>query len=168
MCMDDQILSAYLDGELQEPWKSQVMAHIEQCPACRNRFESLQDLDQSVKAADLDPDLIAQSQARVLHKLEAKILKPTKQKFLNRKIKVSLPSFIGIAAAFALVFTGSLILGNSRQARSLVPANPAYNSVDTGNVVLVHNTDNSEFDSYTVEQAIQFLDKNGYSVNVKQ
>ena len=31
MCIDSQMLSAYLDGELPEPYRTQVEEHLEHC-----------------------------------------------------------------------------------------------------------------------------------------
>ena len=35
MCIDLQMLSAYMDGELKEPYRTQVKEHLDHCVACR-------------------------------------------------------------------------------------------------------------------------------------
>lgn len=34
MCPDRQIISAYLDGELESPWDTAIAEHLAACPAC--------------------------------------------------------------------------------------------------------------------------------------
>ena len=48
MCIDDGLLSSYLDGELGEPYRSQVEEHLSYCTACQSRLEKLKKLDQVV------------------------------------------------------------------------------------------------------------------------
>ena len=59
MCLDDQILSTYLDNELSEPWKSQVEEHLGNCPSCRTRFQNLMKISDTVRAAGLTDEEIA-------------------------------------------------------------------------------------------------------------
>ena len=44
MCIDSQMLSAYLDGELPEPYRTQVEEHLEHCAACRKHLEDMKAL----------------------------------------------------------------------------------------------------------------------------
>jgi anti-sigma factor RsiW len=53
MCLDDQILNTYLDGELAEPWKTQVEEHLSYCPACKARYEQLKKLHEVIAGAVL-------------------------------------------------------------------------------------------------------------------
>lgn len=48
MCLDDQILNTYLDGELGEPWKTQVIEHLNYCVACNTRLEQLKRLRETL------------------------------------------------------------------------------------------------------------------------
>lgn len=38
MCFDDQVLSAYYDGELEGVWKDRVKEHLETCSVCSSKF----------------------------------------------------------------------------------------------------------------------------------
>ncbi|MGD8113841.1 MAG: anti-sigma factor family protein, partial [Sphaerochaetaceae bacterium] len=53
MCLDDQILNTYLDGELVEPWKTQVEEHLKYCTACSSRFRQLQAVHEMVCSSRL-------------------------------------------------------------------------------------------------------------------
>jgi anti-sigma factor RsiW len=50
MCPDREILSAYLDGEIDPPWESAVAAHLASCPACRGRYEAMARTRQALMA----------------------------------------------------------------------------------------------------------------------
>jgi anti-sigma factor RsiW len=43
MCPDRQILSAYLDGEVQAPWAAVVEQHIEGCEDCRRALGRMEE-----------------------------------------------------------------------------------------------------------------------------
>jgi hypothetical protein len=44
-----ELLSGYLDGELDEQQKAQVKAHLEACPACQEELETLKQIDEHVR-----------------------------------------------------------------------------------------------------------------------
>jgi hypothetical protein len=44
-----ELLSGYLDGELDEQQKAQVKAHLEACPACQEEMETLKQIDEHVR-----------------------------------------------------------------------------------------------------------------------
>ena len=50
MCIDEALLSSYLDGELKEPYKSQTEEHLAHCSACRARLERLRTISQALAA----------------------------------------------------------------------------------------------------------------------
>jgi len=58
---EDSNLKAYLDGQLSEPEHSRVSAHLEECPACQSRVETLREQSQRVRMylASLDAGLEA-------------------------------------------------------------------------------------------------------------
>ena len=85
MCVDDELLSAYLDGELQEPWRTQVEQHLHYCSACKNRFEQLKALDAKLQSVTLSDDEIKQRQDRVLAYFERSRFPQQKKAGLFRK-----------------------------------------------------------------------------------
>jgi len=103
MCLDDQILNTYLDGELAEPWKSQIEEHLTYCKSCKIRAENIKYLRQTIKNAGVSEADIKTRQDRVLAILEKNHLSKNKSKsFLNRQIRFKLSQVIGAAAAFVV------------------------------------------------------------------
>ena len=44
-----ELLSGYLDGELDEQQKTRVESHLKNCPACREELEALRQIDEHVR-----------------------------------------------------------------------------------------------------------------------
>jgi len=171
MCLDDQILSTYLDDELSEPWKSQVEEHLSYCPSCRARYQKLTKLRNTVKAAVLTDDEIAPRQERVLSMIEKNYLnKKTKQSFWKKHFRVSSPQLIGVAAAFVVVFIGSWSIfgGNKNDA---IPLPELNTTIDLKNITPVRSTDNAttskSLESYSLEEILKNLDARGYDVDIR-
>ncbi|MDD4574620.1 MAG: zf-HC2 domain-containing protein, partial [Sphaerochaeta sp.] len=59
MCVDDELLNTYLDGELDEPWRTQVEEHLGYCNACRQRLDQLRQLQQRIASAVLSDEDIS-------------------------------------------------------------------------------------------------------------
>ncbi len=70
MCLDDQILNTYLDGELKEPWKSQVEEHLSYCKSCSRKYETLKQLSETIREAELSQEEIQSHQDRVFSMIE--------------------------------------------------------------------------------------------------
>jgi anti-sigma factor RsiW len=52
-CKQEQLLNAYLDGELTEAQAAELKRHLADCPGCRRTFEGLRHADALVR--DLPP-----------------------------------------------------------------------------------------------------------------
>lgn len=172
MCLDDQILNTYLDGELAEPWKTQVEEHLSYCPACKARFEQLRKLHEVIAGAVLTDEEIAPHQAKVLSFIEHNYLdKHKKVSFFRRKLKVGIPTIITAAAAFVVVFIGAFVLfgTNGQQTAEIIPGMTM--TVDSANIMQVRASDNiaasRTLDSYSLEEILKYLDGKGYDVDVR-
>jgi anti-sigma factor RsiW len=55
MCPDREILSAWLDGEIETPWDRALEEHVSSCPDCRARLERLEAVRRSMLEAPV-PD----------------------------------------------------------------------------------------------------------------
>ena len=173
MCLDDQILSTYLDGELTEPWKSQVEEHLSYCAGCRERYFKLQSLRDTVRSAVLTNEEIAPRQEKVLALIEKNKLskKPTKVSFLKKHFNISAPQIIGVAAAFVVVFIGSWAVfgGNSKDNKIALP--DVNTTIDLKNITPVRSTDNAttskSLESYSLDEILKNLDARGYDVDIK-
>lgn len=165
MCLDDQMLNTYLDGELQEPFKSQVEEHLKYCAACRGRYLRLEELRRTIVGAALTQEEIAPRQAQVLRVLENTRLNRKRPGFLRRQIRLNLPVFASAAAAFVFVFIGSIFYVNN-QAGAFMPS-PVENRIDEGNVNLVTDQSKRTIDDYSLEEILDSLDRRGYTYEVK-
>lgn len=56
MCVNDQVLSAYVDGELSEVQKSVIKEHLDMCYACRKRVYTLNAVSNHIKKSGIDVD----------------------------------------------------------------------------------------------------------------
>lgn len=52
-CPDSDLFSAYLDGEIQSPWKEKIETHVDSCPVCGKKTEKYRNL-RALIAADRD------------------------------------------------------------------------------------------------------------------
>lgn len=169
MCLDDQILNTYLDGELAEPWKSQVEEHLSYCPSCKSRYDDLKKLREVVKKAQLTDLEIEPHKERVLALLEKNYLKKNKKQSIFRKqFKVSVSQFAGIAAAFVIVFVGSWsVMGAKKE--QVIPAPEIVPTIELANITPVksYEVPVKNLDSYSLEEILQYLDSHGYDVEVR-
>ena len=107
MCIDSQMLSAYLDGELLEPYRTQVMEHLEHCSACQKHLDDMKKLSERIKSADYSDDVLLRSKDRIFDLLDKKYFENGKKvSFIRRRLEVSLPGLITAAAAVVFIFIG--------------------------------------------------------------
>lgn len=172
MCLDDQIITSYLDDELTKPWKAQFEEHISWCPVCQQRVEQLKALKQKTQEAVLEDSAIARSQDRVSKYLEKNIL-TSKRRTFKHMIK-SLPSkkafwpMLAAAITFCfclIIFPDKAITGNSVLSETAAPI-----SLNLDNITPVRLSDNyttsSALSNYSLEEILQYLDDSGYEVNI--
>ena len=50
MCPDREIISAYLDGEIDAPWERAVAEHVAGCASCRSLYERLAETRRVLRA----------------------------------------------------------------------------------------------------------------------
>lgn len=162
MCLDDQILNTYLDGELVEPWKSQVEDHLSYCKACSNRLGTLSELSKDIRNAGLGDDVIKKHQNHVLQYMENNYLNGEKKSsFFRKQFRFSFSQFIGVAAAFVIVFVGSLALTSGKSNK--IDA-PQIKVLDLQNVSPVSY---KSLDSYSSEELLKNLRSRGLIVTVQ-
>lgn len=171
MCLDDQILNTYLDGELAEPWKTQVEEHLGYCPACKARSERLAALQRTIQSAVLTDKEIEPHRRKVFSYMENNYFNgKRKVSIFRKKLNVSIPALLTSAAAFVVVFVGAFVLfgTNGQQTAEILPeVSPLLNQ---GNIVQVRATDNAgssrTLDDYSLEEILTFLNTKGYDVDV--
>ncbi|MCH3916071.1 MAG: zf-HC2 domain-containing protein [Spirochaetia bacterium] len=169
MCLDDALLNSYLDGELQEPWKTQVEEHIAYCKGCRQRLEELQALDKRLKAAVESDEEIARRSARVMTYFEKnRFNRQPHTNIFKRKVQVKLvPTLIASAAAFVVIFIGSFVLfgTNNRQTSQILPE--VMMPISSSQVQQVSEKQKTTLDDFSLEEIVQYLDSKGYAVQLQ-
>lgn len=165
MCLDDQILNTYLDGELEEPFRSQVEEHMSYCSACRDRYKKLKNLKLMVEASVISDSEIETRKTNVLRMIENTCFSKKKPSFFKRQLRINLPAFATVAAAFVFVFVGSIVYIN-RETNQFIPPN-VENTIDENNVNLVNSKTVKTIDDYSLEEILDSLDKRGYTVDLK-
>lgn len=166
MCIDGQLLSAYLDGELKEPYKTQVQEHLEHCETCRKQLANMAELDETVKATKTSDELLDRKKDMIFNTLDQKYFQSGKKvNFFRRKIEMSLPAMITAAAAVVFIFIGGFMFfgSNPSQTEDILPS--FLISADQQNVRYVSSGKGS-LDDYTLEEIMQYLDSKGYNVNI--
>lgn len=174
MCLDDQILNTYLDGELTEPWKSQVEEHLSYCSSCRTRYQNLMKVSEAVKSAELSDEEIQPRKDRVLSMIEKNYLSKGKGKksFLHKTFKLTAPQMVGVAAAFVVVFVGSwAVFGNNSASDNQILLPDVSTTIDLNNITQTRSTDNAttskSLENYSVDEILKNLDARGYDVEVR-
>ena len=170
MCLDDQILNTYLDGELGEPWKTQVVEHLNYCVACNTRLEQLKKLRETLSSSALTEQEIQPHQEKVLSFIEKNIIEKKHINIFRKTFRVSMPVVMATAAAFVVILTGVLLLTrpDGLPSGQIIP-NVAIPSA--GSVIQVRATENLSaaklLENFTLEEILQYLSSRGYEVEVK-
>ncbi len=167
MCIDDQMLSAYLDGELKEPYLSQTKEHLSYCHACSERLEGLSRLSGKIRDLKFDDEVLCRNKGKVFSALEEKYFSSTKRKsFFWRKIEMSLPSLITAAAAVVFIFVGGFMFfgSNAAQTEQILPSFSVHANSD--NIQFVSQHTSNSLEQYSVEEILDYLDSLGYEVEI--
>ncbi len=170
MCLDDQILNTYLDDELVEPWKTQVIEHLKYCSACNSRYEQLKAVHTMVSSSRLKDEEVDESKDKIYAFLENKYLKKEKKiKFLNRDFRVKSSAVIGVAAAFVLMFVGALTLNSPtlKDENVIIPQVVEAQGQGATQVRATENLAASQIlSNLSLEEILSYLDSKGYEVDL--
>ena len=166
MCIDLQMLSAYMDGELKEPYRTQVEEHLDHCAACRNLLDGMRALDNKIQKDTFSSEELDRNKDAIFRKLDNKYFGSGRQvSFFRRKIQMSIPTAITAAAAAVFIFVGGFMLfgTNTSETNDILPSF----SVNAGsdNVRLV-SAGKTSLDDYSLEEILQYLDGKGYQVDI--
>jgi len=176
MCLDDQVLSTYIDGELVEPWKTQVEEHISHCSECRQRYEKLLRMQNMLTESQLREDEFAPHKARVWKYLEKTCMTSQPVRFRHRGVLFSKPVLSAAAAALVVlaglnffIFRGVQGEGSPDEMPVIDPA--VQSSSGNGNLLSIsttkHETAQMSPEDLSVEQLVKLLDSKGFNVELK-
>ncbi len=109
MCPDHAFLSAFLDGELEQPWKAAVEEHCESCPSCRLALSRMAET-RRLLTAELPSDWHAPMErvrARIMaHSVRLPILVPVWRRRLSVPVPMAAAAMFVVAVlAVALFFS---------------------------------------------------------------
>ena len=170
MHLDDQIISSYLDNEVSSPWKEQLEEHIEWCPACQKQLEEARHLKTVINNAVLPQENIEASQKRVFSYIEKNILKKKKAPFKAIIVKPSFKKVFWPVLSAAVTFCFCLIIFNPGQSLNLIQKTPENISLSIESITPIRASDNyttgKSLNDYSLEDIIQYLDKEGYDVSI--
>ena len=174
MCLDDQVLSTYIDGELAEPWKTQVEEHLLHCETCKSRYNQLKTLGSDIKSARLREEEFAVQRERVWQYLEKNCVAVVKERFIEKRLSFKAPVLVAAAAALVIFFSaGIYFAANSK--KSDIPEIPGFSGKiehETNNpIVSVRATDSApaamSLQDLTIEEILQLLDDRGFEVDLR-
>ena len=167
MCIDGQMLSSYLDGELKEPFKSEVSEHLSYCQACRERLNDFKNISDKVKSLKVDESVLKRNKDKIFSLLEDKYFNSNEKKsFFRRKIEMSLPSLITAAAAVIFIFVGGFMFfgSNAAQTEQILPSFSVH--ANSENVQFVSQRTRGSLDQYSLDEIVSYLDGLGYDVEI--
>ncbi|HVO40913.1 MAG TPA: zf-HC2 domain-containing protein [Spirochaetia bacterium] len=103
MCPDRQIISAYLDGEIEAPWDKAIAEHLASCVACRSLYDRMAETKRALRE---DPVVDVQgSMERVRRQLRERVRPVVREPAVWAR-RVSLPLPLAALAAALLLFFG--------------------------------------------------------------
>ncbi len=113
MCPEDDIISAYLDGELDSSVSARVEEHIADCPRCKEKLRAFQRISH-ILLEDESPDYLA-SMEKVKRRIQISQLASEgkagrgieKNSWWHRKVEFPLP--LAIAAMVLIIFLGFMV-----------------------------------------------------------
>ena len=105
-CPASHLLSAYLDGELEERWTGELEIHLRGCAGCRTRLNSLQQVSHGL-LEDTEPDVRAASHV-VWRRLELARQDAAAPRLWRRLVRVPVP-VVAAAAAAVVLLGGALV-----------------------------------------------------------
>jgi anti-sigma factor RsiW len=118
MCPDREILSAWLDGEIDAPWDRALEEHVSSCQDCRARIERLEGVRHSLLEAPV-PDW-RPAMERVRSSLVSRGLASEKPvPAWRRRVALPLPLAVA-AAALVMVLAGALTVSVIRSSYGMV------------------------------------------------
>jgi len=183
MCLEDQILSSYIDGELQEPWKTQVEEHISHCAECRERYEQFTRLNQAIHGSRLSEKEFSRNQQRVWNYLEKTCMPAQPKKFRHRRFNFSAPAASALAAALVVLLGANVFLMSNidtaapegEQAIPTITAEaedvPRFengNDEVIGVSARAHQSSSIAPQELTVDELLFLLEQKGFEVELKR
>ncbi len=119
MCPDEELLSAYVDGEVPSPWKERMERHVAGCPRCARTLEQYRLLDHRLASIEnpIEKNSLEAARIRMASSLSGVPAIPGYRQALLRQLqhlwseRVALPMPLLAAGVAMLVFLAGLGFG---------------------------------------------------------
>lgn len=162
MCLDDSLLSAYVDGEVPSPWDERMKSHLSACAACRAKAAAYVRLKERLAGDETGAETLvfAQANARIAASLDfsgsrargaRESLHGFIAKFWSRQITMSMP--IAAVGAVLILLSAGLAIGGMR----------SYMRAPSSGAVLMATSSHSVIDQQTFVDTVQASDADNSS-----
>ncbi len=167
MCVKEEELSAYLDGETSLSQRAAIAAHLQECEECREKLDSLKTLSGFFGKEKIDEAALAKSREKIKTRLDHLGLPGMRERSILRK-ELSIPLPLAAAALFAVIFLGSLLAIKSftPNGGGSLPVITSGEYVQEMNT-LVKDKDSLPREESTLDQLLRMLENEGASVEVR-
>lgn len=176
MCFSEEILSAYIDGELDPVRAAEVERHLKSCRECSSRagyYRTMREL--LLGNAGLDEKKLATSSQEVRQRLQVQLRREEKSiglPFWQRRLVVPMPLAAAVLFLFGLVLAALVVQSADRLpdgAGVLVTQQTGEVSGDAGVSFSMETTGGASTQAETpqLEELIRFLSSKGAAVEVK-
>jgi anti-sigma factor RsiW len=108
----EEMLSAWLDGELEVEKETSLMQHLESCPGCRSRSEGFRSVDRLIARFNTAPGPGLEG------RIQRALMPKPQSHFFGRLMRVAVAALILIAISLVILVTGDNAAA-SRAAESL-------------------------------------------------
>jgi anti-sigma factor RsiW len=106
MCPDREILSAYLDGEVESPWSREIEGHLAGCESCRLRFARMEETRRILQREGMGNWRAPMERVR-RHLMARSMQRQPDPPIWKRRLSIPVP-LVGIAALVVLCLGISL------------------------------------------------------------
>jgi len=132
MCPKDEIISAYLDGEVESPWAEKLKIHISTCKKCAQRLADMQNL-RSRLLDEAEPDF-----GPALQRLRRRVYfhsvgqgstvparTPRELPFWKRKVNLPMPAAVALSFMLFLLFASFFFFMGQQNNIAMAKREPA-------------------------------------------
>jgi hypothetical protein len=169
MCVDDQLLSAFIDGELDGNHSEQVKVHLAECSDCRKRMEGMRRISAALSSGTLREEDIALSSRRVAARLDHVIDPASSRGFWSRRFSVPAP--LALAAMLVLVLVSGMfalsLYDSGRAGAGGTGAFPLAVGDYSKEFKLLASDMDAPDSGPTIQQLFELLGSSGASIEVK-
>lgn len=121
MCPDREVLSAYLDGEVDIKWAKEIQKHLSECQSCSEYLGSLKKTRSLLSRAGAVPE--EESRRRSWAAIQEQ-LEDVEPSFFRRRFQLPAP-LAAAAAALLLFFSGAFIYNMNPGRQPVMVSAPA-------------------------------------------